>query len=456
MVIESVVSFINLTPSQRFDMGQAPRITNRERVLLALSDAPDFQDQYELPRRFSQVGIAHRLGMAQSHVSRALSGLIEEDLLSNKRKRVVGERRRVMTYSLSEIGIDKVHDLISEIEHSDVLSIGDEGSLVQVELKSLVNKWFSRGGQRYPDALSLADLLRNAEIHDGMPLLESPPEADEVGTDDDLSSEAIGLHLELAELRRSQGDLVSALDHLSRAGGLHRKRGNPVGEARCILAAASLGARVDNALDLIAVISQIRDPVDRMDCALMLHDVLLSHSPDSVSQLLDELPEGHPEVLLRKAELALRQGKEVSLSDIPKVLAGASKLRQNLWAASYARIQCRVADQSGVGWPVPSEVELLLSNIGSESSQPHPLLYAELVLAQLRNPVITDNEKSRLLQSSWELQPPMPTIGHIGFQLSAILPPAEAMIILINLKQKFEAIGDESGLTICNQRLDSL
>ncbi len=437
-------------------MGQAPRITNRERVLLALSDAPDFQDQYELPRRFSQVGIAHRLGMAQSHVSRALSGLIEEDLLSNKRKRVVGERRRVMTYSLSEIGIDRVQDLISEIEHSDVLSIGDEGSLVQVELKSLVNKWFSRGGQRYPDALSLADLLRNAEIHDGMPLLESPPEADEVDTDDDLSSEAIGLHLELAELRRSQGDLPSALDHLSRAGGLHRKRGNPVGEARCILAAASLGAKVDNALDLIAVISQIRDPVDRMDCALMLHDVLLSHSPDSVSQLLDELPDGHPEVLLRKAELALRKGDEVSLSDIPKELAGASKLRQNLWGASYARIQCRVAAQSGVGWPVPSEVELILSNIGSESSQPHPLLYAELVLAQLRNPVITDDEKSRLLQSSWELQPPMPTIGHIGFQLSAILPPAEAMIILINLKQKFEAIGDESGLTICNQRLDSL
>jgi DNA-binding MarR family transcriptional regulator len=437
-------------------MGQAPRITNRERVLLALSDAPDFQDQYELPRRFSQVGIAHRLEMAQSHVSRALSGLIEENLLSNKRKRVVGERRRVMTYSLSEIGIDKVHDLISEIEHSDVLSIGDEGSLVQVELKALVNKWFSRGGQRYPDALSLADLLRNAEIHDGMPLLESPPEADEVDTDDDLSSEAIGLHLELAELRRSQGDLPSALDHLSRAGGLHRKRGNPVGEARCILAAASLGAKVDNALDLIAVISQIRDPVDRMDCALMLHDVLLSHSPDSVSQLLDELPDGHPEVLLRKAELAIRQGEVVSLSDIPKELTGASKLRQNLWRASYARIQCRVAEQSGVGWPVPSEVELILSNIGSESRQPHPLLYGELVLAQLRNPVISDDEKSRLLQSSWELQPPMPTIGHIGFQLSAILPPAEAMIILINLKQKFEALEDESGLRICTERLDSL
>ncbi len=437
-------------------MGQAPRITNRERVLLALSDAPDFEDQYELPRRFSQVGIAHRLGMAQSHVSRALSGLIQENLLTNKRKRVVGERRRVMTYSLSDFGKDKVHDLISDIEHSDVLSIGEEGNLVQVELKDLVNKWFRRGGQRYPDALSLADLLRDAEIHDGLPILESPPEAEESDGEDDLSSEAIGLHLELADLRRSQGDLTSALDHLSRAGGLHRKRGNPVGEARCILAGASLGAPVDNAVDLIAVISQILDPVDRMDCALMLHDVLLSQSPDSVSQLLDELPDNHPEVLLRRAELALRQGEEVTLAGIPKELVGASKLRQNLWAASYARIQCRLAAQSGVGWPIPSEVESILSQIGSRSSQPHPLLYGELVLAQLRNPIISADEKSKLLRSAWELQPPMPTIGHIGFQLSAILPSAEAMIILINLQQKFESLGDESGLRICNERLASL
>ncbi len=82
---------MNKKPPHKSRMGGAPRITNRERVLLALVDAPDFHDQYELPRRFSQVGLSQRLGMAQSHVSRALNVLIEEGLLTHKRKRVIGE-----------------------------------------------------------------------------------------------------------------------------------------------------------------------------------------------------------------------------------------------------------------------------------------------------------------------------------------------------------------------------
>ena len=93
---------MNKRPPHRYCMGGAPRITNRERVLLALEDAPDFQDQYELPRRFSQVGLSQRLGMAQSHVSRALNTLMEEGIITHKRKRVVGERRRVTTYYLSD------------------------------------------------------------------------------------------------------------------------------------------------------------------------------------------------------------------------------------------------------------------------------------------------------------------------------------------------------------------
>jgi hypothetical protein len=250
--------------------------------------------------------------------------------------------------------------------------------------------------------------------------------------------------------------LATALEHLSRAAGLHRKRGNPVGEARCILAAASLGAAVENPLSMVSVISQIKDPVERMDSALMLHDVLLNSSPEAVGELLEELPEGHPEVLLRKAEFSLRNGESVSISEIPKVLEGASKLRRKLWSANYLRLQCRIAKLSSSGWPVPSEVESILSEIGPESSQIHPLLYAELVLAHLQNPVIGHEDKLRLLNSAWELQPPLPTIGHIGFQLTALIDPAEAMIILINLQQKFAAIDDESGAKICADRLDSL
>ena len=71
-------------------MDKAPRITNRERVLLALEDAPQYDAQYEVPRRFSQRGLSQRLDMAQSHVSRAIKDLLGDELISQRRRRVTG------------------------------------------------------------------------------------------------------------------------------------------------------------------------------------------------------------------------------------------------------------------------------------------------------------------------------------------------------------------------------
>ncbi len=437
-------------------MGVAPRITNRERVLLALGDSPDFVDQYETPRRFSQVGLAQRLNMAQSHVSRALNTLIKEGMLLHKRKRVIGERRRVTTYSLSETGIDELHELVEEIQFADVLTLGNDGSLQQIKLEKLVEKWAKRAGQSYPDALSLAELLRGASIHDGLPLLESPPDVVEFDGDEDISSEAIGLHLELAELRRNQGDLSSALDHLNRAGKLHQKRGNPVGQVRCILAAASLGGIIDDPVAIIEIVTSIAEPTEKMDSCLMLHDALLSRHSDLASKLLEELPNGHPEVLLRQAELSLRLGNLVEIDEIPKLLPGAIGLRQILWSANYLRLQCKVANNTGSGWPIPSDVASTLESISNSSKQPHPLIYGELTLAQVKNPTIAKDEKIRLLKAAWEIQPPLPTIGHIGFQLASLLPSAEAMLILIELQHKFESVGDDSGSSVCTKKMESL
>ena len=51
-----------------------PRITNRERVLLALEDANEYADRYEVPRRFSQSGLAPHLGISGSLLSRVERG----------------------------------------------------------------------------------------------------------------------------------------------------------------------------------------------------------------------------------------------------------------------------------------------------------------------------------------------------------------------------------------------
>ena len=437
-------------------MGRAPRITNRERVLLALADAPTFEDQYELPRRFSQVGLMKRLGMAQSHVSRALNELIEENLLTHRRRRVVGERRRVTAYSLSENGIDKVSDLIDEIESAEVLTPGKEGTLEQVEIRSLVERWERGGARKVPDALAMAELLRAAEVHDGLPFLEHPPEVTSDGGETDLSSEAIGLHLELAELRRSQCDIDAAIDHLGRAAALHRKRGNPGGEARCQLAAASLGAPLESTSSIIETVSSIRDDAERSDASLMLFDALLGSSPDEATNLLADLDASNPEVILRLAEEELRRGDTPSLAEIPEILVDSDHLRQSLWTASRARLRCRVAHQTGLGWPVPLKVEQALVEIGPQSRQPHSLLYGELTLAHIRNPIISEDERRRLLESAWEFGCPLPTIGHIGFQLASLLSSAEALIILQRLQQRFESVGDSNGVAVCVARMERL
>jgi hypothetical protein len=102
------------------------------------------------------------------------------------------------------------------------------------------------------------------------------------------------------------------------------------------------------------------------------------------------------------------------------------------------------------------EVDSALVTISNDSKQPHSMLYGELTLAHLRNPVLEVEERQRLLQTAWDMQPPLPTIGHIGFQLASLLPSADAMMLLINLQQKFQSIGDESGVAVCNKKLESL
>ncbi len=434
-------------------MGKPPRITNRERVLLALQDAPDHIDQYEVPRRFSQPGLTQRLGMAQSHVSRALTQLLDEGLLTQKRKRVVGERRRVTTYSLSEKGMEKVRELASDIDSSEVLTTGVEGDLIQVELGKLIEEWVRAGDRSYPDALSKAELIRSATSHDGMLLVDSP-NSGEGSEEADLSSETIGLHLELAELKRSQGDLRTAIDHLGRAADLHRKRGNPPGEARCILAAATLGGQVSEPESLVDSVMQLKDEGQRMDSLLTLFDLILHRNPTLADGLLDTLDTSHPPVALRSAEAAVLRGETVDMELIPVDWPDISDEERAIWIANRIRVHCMVAHSKGAGWPIPSAVTEALQGIGDAAPHRHPMLFAELTLAHVRNPVIPEDDLRDALQEAWAMRPPLPVAGHVGFQLASMLIPAEALVVLIELQRLFNDAGDVKGSRICAEWIE--
>jgi DNA-binding MarR family transcriptional regulator len=265
-------------------MGRAPRITNRERILLALEDAHEYETRYEIPRRFGQRGLAQRLEMAQSHVSRAINGLLEEDLVIAGRRRVAGEKRRVNAYSLTERGVDRLSDLIAALNDTTVLISGVDGTLEQHPLRSIAADLANNYGSI--DSLGMADLLRDAEIHDGMPLLSSATLPAGLGSggmavgfdgnfsdsdvESDLSAEAIGLHLELVEMHVAAGRAGQAIEHLERAARLHRLRGSSEGEARCLLATAAMGATIDSEA-LSSGLEAVADSVVRIRLSIELH-----------------------------------------------------------------------------------------------------------------------------------------------------------------------------------------
>ena len=158
------------------------RPSNSDRVLLSLHGCQEHLDRYEYPRRFSQRGLVERLGIAQSHISREVKGLVDDGFIIAERRRVANERRRVTAYILTERGIDAVEALHSTIVHREVLHRSPDGELARTMLGQLMPKL-------HP--LELANVLKQASVHDGLPLIEAATEGDEGELD--LSSETIGL-----------------------------------------------------------------------------------------------------------------------------------------------------------------------------------------------------------------------------------------------------------------------
>jgi DNA-binding MarR family transcriptional regulator len=429
-------------------------------LLLALEDASSFVDRYELPRRFSQRGLIQLLDMQQSHVSRAVSALLAEGLIDQDRRRVSGERRRVTAYAPTYAGQEFIRTLRKALLAAVVLTPTADGTLNQVTLQSLFQTW-ERAGWRAPDdTLSINEMLARAAEHDQFKLLDAPAEVEQTADrSDDLSAEAIGLHLELAELRRMQGDLPGALNHLGRAADLHRRRGNTRGEIQCMLAASSLGGRIEDPQRLRSDISTIRDASRRSDALLMLHDVLRKESPAAAHELLLELnakSQSDPEIMLRQAQFEFAQGNIPDLSALALDSTHPDPLRCSLWKASRTLIQVQVASKQDQDWPVLQEALRALHGIGSDSAYPHADLHAHLTLALLAHPELSEPQQSDILQQSWDLNPPLPVAGHIGFNLATRSDSEQSESILSRLERMFAKVGDSAGVGVCRARLANL
>lgn len=429
----------------------AVRVTNRDRVLLALAEAPSFRSRFELPQRVAQKGLVARLNMAQAHVSRALSQLIDDDLVVAERRRVSGERRRVNTYDLTAAGERTVEDLLATMETTQVLTPDDAGALVHHTYRDLLEQWRSHGLSLPSDALGLTEWLREAPVHDGYPLLE-PPDGGLTDDDgpDDLASETITLLLELAELHRSSGRVRQATEHLQRAAELHRKRGSALGALRCRLAAASLGAADAALLDERHLVRRLRDPDERLEALLILHDLALRSDPSAAPELLSTaaaIDAGHPG--LRVRHLAA----DPSAADA--VARQALCALPSPWGAEAVLVLLEAALETPALAPTASQVEDAFDQADPTDGVHHPLLHARLVLGHLQAGPDDDGHRQRL-ERAWSAGLPLPVAGHVGFELASRQPPARARRTLDQLVMLFEADGDVLGAEVASERLERL
>ncbi len=80
-------------------------LTASERVLLHLKGYWQRHNDREFPPAITQKGISEMAGIRLSHVPRTLKRLIANNMVSEVKGHVAGERRRYKVYFLTEAGL---------------------------------------------------------------------------------------------------------------------------------------------------------------------------------------------------------------------------------------------------------------------------------------------------------------------------------------------------------------
>ncbi len=349
--------------------------------------------------------------MAQSHISRTVKILLEEKLIISERRRVANERKRVVAYRLTDKGINEIESLKKEMADRQILRRDEEGELAITTISELAPN---------EDVLVWADMLKHADAHDGMLLIEKS-ENDEDG-ELDLSSETITLLIELAELKMGQGQSQQAANDLRRAAILHRRRGNLLGQARCLLTAAGLDGILNDAKQV---------------WGLMQTSGIASFSADEIltmwSNLQDEEMIDHCPFHIQQY---IRCSKGlISVEEVPVTIDG-NALQNVLWRAKRLSLQLD-GGKEGVS---ESEILAVIQELSTGMAS-RPELVADIALKY---------GSQSALQAAWQLELQINTAGHVGFSLYRLTGNDS---ILKQLMELFSESGDEAGMEICRQLL---
>lgn len=110
-------------------MNTLDSLTYREKLILYLKDYINIERNENLPIDITQKGIAERVGMSRTHVSRIVKGLKDENIIKEELSNVKGNKRKLKTYHLTKKGVDKSEDILSELSEMNIEVIIDGENL---------------------------------------------------------------------------------------------------------------------------------------------------------------------------------------------------------------------------------------------------------------------------------------------------------------------------------------
>lgn len=105
----------------------------REKILLHLEGHKGYKRKREVPYRICQAGIAKKVELSQTRVSRLLQDLIDKDYIEEDKKSVIGLERKRKVYFLSKKGMERAKELGDKYREKKV-SIKTERGLKETKL----------------------------------------------------------------------------------------------------------------------------------------------------------------------------------------------------------------------------------------------------------------------------------------------------------------------------------
>ncbi len=118
-------------------MADKVRVTVKEKILIHLFSYSKFRDDFEVPGKVTQDGMAKVIGVRRSHIASALKDLKASDFVEERKTRIEGNDRRKNAYFLTpqgEIESVKIKEAVLEKEVKITL---DDGSTKDVKISEV-------------------------------------------------------------------------------------------------------------------------------------------------------------------------------------------------------------------------------------------------------------------------------------------------------------------------------